>query len=178
MGGGASVQQQSSEQVGDMIASLGDAYIPYKKIIVENGVNGEFICSLSNESEMSEMFQSLGITNFVHKKNITNLFKKNDGGTANIAASSSTNSKSEESQFKIVDRLTISPNAIMKQICKIQGIELDPKNIDIGCNKIKSVVELNAAQPVEISGSSFNYNILVIISLCLTDEGAITLKLG
>lgn len=176
MGAGASVSinQQSSEDVGTMIAALGEAYIPYKKIIIDNGVNGELIQSLANEAELNEMFQSLGITNFVHKKNMGNLLKKKDlpnSDSNNSLAATVTEVKLTEissppqlnsekpssidsNSFKVVDSLTMSPSVIIQSICKIQGIELDPKNIDIGCSKIKSVVELNANQPIVSDGNT------------------------
>lgn len=50
----------SAEEVGKMVASLGDAYLPYEKVIIENDVNGELISS-SSEAELMEMFEALFI---------------------------------------------------------------------------------------------------------------------
>lgn len=65
----------SSEEIGNLICLLGDAYKPYKSLIINNGINGEFICDIKSLTEFETYLNAMDVTNPVHKKKLMLQFK-------------------------------------------------------------------------------------------------------
>jgi hypothetical protein len=70
MGAGASVPASfdvlTSEQIAELVASLGNAYLGYKEIFISNGISGDIISGLKTVDEMKSLLQDMGITNALH----------------------------------------------------------------------------------------------------------------
>ena len=133
MGGG------STEVVEEMLASLGEAYAPYRIIVANNrDSTTEMISSLKNslksKNKLHDFFLSLGITNNEHRKNIVNLFntKFNTSGYSDIDEKENieeagstivTTTNTQESSFELVK------NHVPKQLNKQVRIT-DPSQIN------------------------------------------------
>ena len=60
----------------DHVADLGNAYGAYAKALEDNGVDGEFLATVSNEDNFKSFLDALRITDFMHRKKFTNEWKK------------------------------------------------------------------------------------------------------
>lgn len=47
---------------------IGDKYIPYSKMFIDNCIDGEYLYLLDNDQELLELLISLGINNKIHQK--------------------------------------------------------------------------------------------------------------
>ena len=59
---GSELSKYSAQQIGDLVASFGDAYEPYKDIAIKNGVSGDVLVRLSGQ-DLKEL-----LTDFEVKK--------------------------------------------------------------------------------------------------------------
>jgi class 3 adenylate cyclase/gamma-glutamylcyclotransferase (GGCT)/AIG2-like uncharacterized protein YtfP len=73
-----SIDSLSKEEVAALVSSYGEKYQVYSARIVENGVDGELLASLSQE-EFQETLDELEITARLHRRKLQNEFK---GGSA------------------------------------------------------------------------------------------------
>eukprot|EP01034_Spumella_vulgaris_P030807 gene30807-38076_t len=94
MGGGASVQSFTAEEVGDYVAKLGSAYVPYRALFIENGFTGESNGHTPKGMASPNEFRSI---------------------------------------IDVTEVITVSPRELMTELFKIQGIRLDPQDINDAC---------------------------------------------
>lgn len=80
MGGGistltTSLSSMTPEHIADSIASLGPAYEQYKQEILESGVSGALILSLT-ENDLENFLDELSIEKKMHRRVLINKFKE------------------------------------------------------------------------------------------------------
>eukprot|EP01038_Epipyxis_sp_PR26KG_P008916 gene8916-12024_t len=141
--------QLTPEQVGELVANLGAVYVEYKNILISNAISGEVIASLS-ETEFAGLLNDLAIKNVVHQKVLISHFKKLKGSGQD--QSSGTNKSSNQadddcckffalpSDFEVGEVVTKTPRSIMSTLFEIQGIAVDPTDLDPAVEKIAKAV--------------------------------------
>ena len=73
MGGGASLPSLPTltvEQVGDLVAGCGDAYLPYRSSFIHAGIDGQFLLQL-DEQNIHQQLMDLGLSDEVHIKTLS-----------------------------------------------------------------------------------------------------------
>ena len=84
MGSAATIQQRarikdwSAIDLGNAVASVGDAYATYASVFPSNAVDGEFISGLS-QTELMDCMNDIGISNKMHQKKLAGEFLKLTG---------------------------------------------------------------------------------------------------
>jgi hypothetical protein len=155
MGSGASVDNITPEAIAETVASFGGAYEKYRENIEYNGLNGEILADIENDQELEGMLESIDITNMLHKKNLIKQYRKwreTIGGSYGVASNmNNTTIPPEDSQqtmqisssmpklsaapplshnIPFQETLTIGPRDILYDMFQIQGISLDPQDIE------------------------------------------------
>ena len=157
MGSGASISSIESltkEQTGDLVAGIGQAYEAYRDVFISEGIDGIFFAKLS-ESEIKETLNDLGITKPLHQRNIClklqalkehNTSNPNNAtGNGNVAHISNAldvikNIASVVADLDMPARVSKTPRLLMTELFAIQGIALDPSDLDPAIDKISSAV--------------------------------------
>jgi hypothetical protein len=160
MGAGASVlclESLTAEEVADAVCELGTAYAKYKDALISNGISGTVLAQQSEE-EMSALFTDLEISSTLHQKVILSHFKllKNRPGASGAQASTqvavATTAAPVEIDtdgcqyhplpegFQVNDRVTQTPRHIMSKLFEIQGVSVDPTDLDPAVEKIAKAV--------------------------------------
>eukprot|EP01040_Poterioochromonas_malhamensis_P020570 gene20570-24589_t len=149
MGGASSVatpvDQWTAEQLGEYIAALGAAYHPYRERIIHNGISGDIILMIS-EQELGDILVTLEITNFIHKKVLTGHLNRLRGVALHSPRRPSILDGSGcvfhpiPDSFHVGDRVTKTPRFIMSKLFEIQGIAVDPTDLDPAVEKIANAV--------------------------------------
>ena len=113
------------------------------------GISGTLLSALKDENAIKELLKDLNVEKALHQKMLTahlqKLIEQGPGGgnaanngdipyTGNIA------NPLDSCKVEVNDRVTVSPRTIMKRLFDIQGIALDPDNIEATVVKIKKVV--------------------------------------
>jgi TPR repeat protein len=121
MGGNISISSLTKEEIADIVASLGEAFLPYRENIIKNGIDGAMLldCKEMSKEELSNMLDELGIKTKIHQLKIINT----------LSSINNNNSSSNFSQ-KNEDK---NPEELLPQ-----EIESDPKDVDklyeLGCS--------------------------------------------
>lgn len=151
MGAGAStitLSNLTAEEVGKLVGGLGGKYKSYEPIIVENGLSGEVLASLSDD-QIKGMLTDCGITNGVHQTVLLTHFNKLKGGvTAGASSAAKPAAASGDgcqyhalpSNFEVGAQVTKHPRSIMCDLFQIQGIAVDPTDLDPAVDKIVKAV--------------------------------------
>lgn len=154
MGAAASIvdlERVTAEDIGQYVKGLGAAYAEYEKVLVENGVSGSFLASLSTEKDIKSSLNDIGITKAIHQNILCSHFMKLLKNSTSMASSASApvimtathtqdNSNWKPPDVKVNDCITRTPRNIMSTLFEIQGIKLDPTEMDPAIAKIKAVV--------------------------------------
>jgi TIR domain/SAM domain (Sterile alpha motif) len=154
MGAAASVvdlDQISAEDVAKYVKALGNAYAEYEKILVDNGISGRFLASLADEKDVKASLNDIGITKAIHQNilctHLMKIIKASPGMVASASApaivttsNAQENLKWEPPNITVNDRVTRTPRDVMTSLFEIQGIKLDPSDMDPAVAKIKAVV--------------------------------------
>jgi hypothetical protein len=136
MGAGASVETISSQSIGENVASLGAAYEKYRTAIEENDFNGGVLADIHDDVELEKMLESIGITNILHKKNLTKQFHKwkegggGGGGSTPHHRAADGDELTGSYNVAVQDTITLPPKDIMYEMFQIQGIPLDPQDLE------------------------------------------------
>lgn len=149
------LEHLSANDIGRLVAGLGEKYISYEVLIVENGISGEVLTSL-NGGEMKEILVSIGVSNVAHQTILITHFKRLKGeasGAGGGGGGVGNNSGGEAavnpggcvfhalpSGFSVGEQVTKSPRAIMSKLFEIQGIAVDPSDLDPAIEKIAKAV--------------------------------------
>ena len=164
MGAGAAVSavqlgpldSLSCEQLGAAVASIGTAYEGYSASIVAEGITGGFLSQLS-DAEIAETLNDLGITKPLHVKNIVFQINTLKAKTTHIGtlhhSSSAPGVLMVTNAIGVVDkvakvvheldlpsRVSVTPRKLMTDLFAIQGIALDPSDLDPAIDKIAATV--------------------------------------
>jgi len=67
MGSGASIGDLTAEEISEQVASLGNSYIPYKEMFLNNGVSGQVLEEFKTEEQINCLFTTLPIDNKIHQ---------------------------------------------------------------------------------------------------------------
>ncbi len=167
-----SLKGLSASDIGDLVAGLGNTYLVYKPIIINNGISGK-VLSRMNEEEIKGMLSGLGITNTVHKGVISAHFglinnqqqqQQTVSDKLGQTASSSTNppnpaNKILNMNIVVNDRCTLSPRTIMTRIFEIQGIPVDPTELGSAIDRIKKVCKKGFGDGVERYDCFISYRV-------------------
>jgi TIR domain len=154
MGSAASIvdlEKVTSEDIGKYVKGLGAAYADYEKVIVENGLSGTYLASLKDEKTIKSTLEDIGITKAIHQNILCTHFMKILKNSNNMVTSASApeimmvtdtqnNANWKPPEVKVNDCITRTPRSIMSSLFEIQGIKLDPTDMDPAIAKIKAVV--------------------------------------
>ncbi len=170
-----SLSSLSAVEIGEMVAGLGVAYLPYKDSIVENGISGEIIASASSDSELMEMLTDLGITNNLHKRVINTQLQKFKQMAEGIspqqlttqspppsdttATEIPTSAKSARESVPMADAVSSSPRVIMSKLFMLQGIKVDPSDLDSSFQLLESVIGKGHGDGVNSYDCFINYRV-------------------
>lgn len=142
------LQHLSAKDVGRLVAGLGDKYVDYETPIASNGLSGEVLDSLP-EDQIKEILKSIGIDNMLHQTILLTHFKKLKGevpGASSHHVHHAPNSEdcckfhSLPETFQLKEQVTLPPRNIMTKLFEIQGIAVDPTDLDPAVEKITKAV--------------------------------------
>ena len=163
MGAGASLivgeakplDSLSAEDVGNLVAAIGPAFVEYKVIMINEGINGVFLAELE-DAQLAETLNDIGITKAVHVKNISAQFKalKNKANQGHNKSNSNSSGNAVVSNvagilekvatvvhgLDLPTRVSVTPRKLMSDLFAIQGIALDPSDLDPAIDKIVATV--------------------------------------
>ena len=158
MGSGASVESTTRLSIVDLtaedcISSLGNAYTGYREKIVDNGFDGKTIKDLDDDG-MMDYFTEMGITSKIHQKRILkefNLLKScnhidEQEEEEVVEEGEEVEAEGEQTEleikdnFECLDHVTRNPRDIMSSIFKLQGVHLDPSDLQPAVDKIAEFV--------------------------------------
>ena len=162
MGAAASVVGRETTlsplEVGELVSSIGPAYVSYKELFVNEGIDAFYLQDLS-EDEFKRTLTDIGISKDLHINNIYKRFallggtgkkepeiqtpaSKGVGGPP-LAANADMALKHIATVMKSLDLkkgVSITPRSLMSELFQIQGIALDPSDIDVSITKISNAV--------------------------------------
>jgi hypothetical protein len=174
MGAGASVPASfdvlTSEQIAELVASLGNAYLGYKEIFISNGISGDIISGLKTVDEMKSLLQDMGITNALHQRVIVSKLEKAEhiGPAASTAGPSATGAPSTAAgerpkvDLKEViskEGITMTPRSIMSRLFEIQGIATDPTDLDTVITKLSKTLKKGFGDGINTYDCFINYRV-------------------
>lgn len=154
----------SAEDVGEFVDLLGAAYKPYKALIVDNGVCGKTLKDTKPE-ELKELLNDIGITKALHCRVLMSHLKSVTGSNATkdkpadqeIVHTNTTPFK--EHDVVVGEKVTVSPREIMTKLFEIQGIPLDPADIESTVQKVKGVVGTGYGNGIDKYDCFINYRV-------------------
>ena len=164
-----SLQHLSAQDVGKLVAGLGGKYVEYEKLIIDNAISGEVLFSLSG-AETKEILVSIGITNAAHQTILVTHFKKLKGEAAaptNVASGGGGGSGGGDcctfhalpDGFRVGEQVTKTPRFIMTKLFEIQGIAVDPTDLDPAVDKIARAVGTGFGDGISKYDCFINYRV-------------------
>lgn len=134
----------SAQDVGKLVGSLGGKFVEYESSIIANGISGEILESLE-KNDLKELLQDIGIVSVAHQTVLISHFdklKKLNSPPIIVNSDNDTGSVYYKlpPNFQIISKLTRTPRSIMNELFEIQGIALDPTDLDPAINKIANYV--------------------------------------
>ena len=169
MGAGASVGKDlihmTAEDIGDAVASLGEAYAEYREKFVSNGVDGNLLMSLT-EADIVSCLSDLSISKVIHQKALTARLMKLKADMTGLASNKDATPTAAVAAVGsavdldfAVDSISMTPRSILTELFQIQGIPLDPSDLDPAINKIIQVVGKSAADGINSYDCFINYRV-------------------
>jgi hypothetical protein len=170
MGSGASANgtqfnfaRMTPEEVAAEVAAIGSAFEGYKEIFLSNGVDGAVLASLQVESEMVSCLEDMGITKKLHQKSLIAKFMKLKEFSVAVSnqpeESENVLPATEAIEFNLGDRITKTPRELMTDIFKIQGIRLDPTDLEPAVQRIIEAVGKSKSDGVNSFDCFINYRV-------------------
>lgn len=129
-----------SLQVYHDIKVMGDQYADAAEIVSDANIDGNVICD-STSDQLHELLITHGLTNVVQRTVVVSrliAIKKNYTAKANEAGTVT---------LDIPDMATIAPRDCLARIFQIQGIRLDPDDIDVAADRVASAIGANKVDP-------------------------------
>lgn len=172
MGGGASVAggvtSLSPEQVAELVGSIGDKYKPYMGAIIENGFSGDVLGD-ADASSLDDFLDCMGVESKAHRSVLKTKFKGLKGGGSNDPTNLSS-SKIEakpaagasvivEHDFVLQNAISQSPRQIMSELLLIQGVPLDPADVETTVNKIREAIGSGEGDGVQSFDCFISYRV-------------------
>ena len=145
------IEHLTAENIGDYVANLGEKFQSYRALIIENGVDGTVINSVEQD-DLKNLMMSIGVQNVAHQTVIISHFKKlkavlgrdNSGGTQSGNASAHNPDCCQfhplPNDFEVGSQVTQTPRSIMVKLFEIQGIAVDPTDLEPAVDKIAKAV--------------------------------------
>jgi hypothetical protein len=163
-----SLESLCAQEIGKLVAALGDKYVPYQQLIIDNGISGEVLASLT-DVETKEIIISIGISNAAHQTILVTHFKKlknggnggggGGGGGAVVAPNTGCVFHPLPTGFRLGESVTKTPRHIMSKLFEIQGIPVDPQNLDPAIDKIVKTVGGGFGNGVDKYDCFINYRV-------------------
>ena len=147
----------TAEEVGDLIGSIGPAYVSYKELFVNEGIDAFYLHG-QNEEEFKKTLTEIGISKELHINNICKRFVSLAGagrkepetkpavgvsGGPSHCVNADMALKHIATAMKCLDLpkgVSVTPRNLMSDLFQIQGIALDPSDIDVSITKISNAV--------------------------------------
>ena len=150
MGSGASFTSLSAEELGAGVGALGAAYKKLQDGLVQNGIDGKYVFEVvKDEDEKFKSFlaENFGVTmplqqNLLLSKYLERL-RTDDGETNNNGDGKLLGSASV---FDVRDTVQRPPRDILSELFLIQGIPLDPDNVNAAVDKITAAVQASVGE--------------------------------
>ena len=146
---GFSLKDATAEEIGELVGAMGkgEAFAKYKEAVIENGITGHMLVT-SNEQEMKETFQVLGVTNLLHvrviKSHLHKILDRESGNSSTANQQSNNVTTPFEKPHDIEEgsdrKIMISPRAILAAIFRIQGTDIDPTDLSRSLTSLESVI--------------------------------------
>lgn len=141
MGASGSVvqcDQLSKEDIANFVESLGAAYRPYKEAILENGISGVCLSECQTDSDITSLLGDLGVEKQLHLRVLkAHLSKLTQQSTINASTKVPPSDAQNWTPPKIEvgECVTCTPRSIMTRLFEIQGIAMDPTDIEPAVTK-------------------------------------------
>lgn len=146
---GSTLKAASAEEIGELVGGMGkgEAYTRYKEAVIEHGISGQMLVT-SNEEEIIEILQALGVSNVIHMKvikshllNVLGLAAEGNS-TSNRHWNNTTTPHQKQHDIKEGSdkKIMLSPRAILTTIFSIQGIDIDPSDLSTSLTSLESVI--------------------------------------
>jgi hypothetical protein len=151
----------SAEEVGTFVENLGVAYKPYKAMIIENGVDGKVLKSMK-ASELKDLLSEIGIEKALHVRVLMSHLKDICSSSASEAPQPVETTSSvpfKEHDVVVNEACTMTPRTIMSKLFEIQGIPLDPTDVESAVRTIKDVVGTGYGDGVSKYDCFINYRV-------------------
>mmetsp|Transcript_23305 Transcript_23305/g.39489 ORF Transcript_23305/g.39489 Transcript_23305/m.39489 type:complete len:220 (+) Transcript_23305:92-751(+) len=177
MGGGSSkpaavdLAHMSAKDFGEAVGKLGKNFIPYKKMIIDNGLSGTTIVTLSVE-EFDTSLTEIGITSSLHKKAIIAEAKRletagqQDKQEQEAKQKKQTAAKSKMTlklpkDFEVSDCVLNPPRDTFDALFKIQGVSYNAKeeNQQINLEQIASLITASGCDGVNEYDCFISYRV-------------------
>jgi len=163
-----SIEAMTPEEIADLVSALGSSYEKYSSTIIASEIDGLYLISMIKK--LDEVLDDIGVTSKVHRSKISKLlitaYKKNQSNEEEddeVEVEEEVVEEAEEeedveeggeegdieldehevelkSNAVIDDVVTIDPRTLMTNIFKIQGIKLDPTDVDPSVAKIAQAI--------------------------------------
>lgn len=155
------IESLTTEEVAELVSEIGSSYEKYSSIIIASEIDGSYLISMVDK--IDEVLDDIGITSKVHRAKISKLIltaytksqsniteeeeeevveevaeEEGEGGDGDIALDE--HEVELKNNAEIEDLVTTDPRTLMTNIFKIQGIKLDPTDVDPAVAKIVQAV--------------------------------------
>ena len=178
------IESMSPEDVADLVSELGTSYEKYSSAIVASEIDGSYLISMIES--IDEVLDDIGVTSKVHRSKITKVLlaayaksqSNEEGGGEEEEEEVVEEEEEEEEAYDeggteldenevelktnavIEDVVTTDPRALMTNIFKIQGIPLDPSDVDPCVAKlVKAIGHGEACDGEEYYDCFINYRV-------------------
>jgi hypothetical protein len=155
--------KMTCEEVAAGVAAIGPAYECYKEIFQHNGVDGAVVASFQTEVEILQCFEDMGVTKKIHQQALITQWRKlkesSIAAPNPLADDHSVLPATEPMEIHLGDRITKTPRQLMTEMFKIQGIRLDPTDLDPAVQKIIDTVGRSKSDGVNSFDCFINYRV-------------------
>jgi len=164
--GPKSIETMTTEEIADLVSEIGSSYEKYSSIIIASEIDGSYLVSMVEK--IDEVLDEIGITSKVHRSKISKLIltayaksqssEEEEEVVEEVEEEEVVEEAEEEGEgvdddidlderevelknkAEIEDLVTTDPRTLMTNIFKIQGIKLDPTDVDPAVAKIVQAV--------------------------------------
>jgi uncharacterized phage infection (PIP) family protein YhgE len=163
--GPKSIETMTTEEIADLVSEIGSSYEKYASIIIASEIDGSYLISMVEK--IDEVLDEIGITSKVHRSKISKIIltayaksQSSEEEEEEVVEEEEEVAEEEEEEgegaegdidlderevelknkAEIDDLVTTDPRTLMTSIFKIQGIKLDPTDVDPAVAKIVQAV--------------------------------------
>lgn len=176
----------SAGEIGERVANLGSLYKEYSPLFVDNGIDGATLLSLNSSdleailveigitklvhrkvlcAQLAKFKDSTQTSSAINAGDNVNTLTSPDispamdgAGSSNAPTAATSLSITPNKIFlsNIPDIVTRSPRAIMQDLFQLQGIRMDPTDIDYAVTKIVAVIKSMISKDASHNQQSWN----------------------